>query len=425
MEIKKVTAHTNLNYLILTPKHYDLDQSREAVEKLLQKHPVFNSLYLLEKEISPLLTNMEEEGLIISNGWFSNGLQQRRNQLAQVSNEINQMIGSAKCSGIDDQKLRRFWVNNSLPVANGFDALSNYKRLHPTYHLMMEYKSHKNYLKMWGEKLRDKGITVPDGVLLQGKWRSFSSLTGRITAKNISLTSMPIAMRDYIVSPKGYQMYSLDLNNAELRFLAYYSKCDGLLEQFNQEMDIHAETAKLISKSLGSHDINKEQTRKLAKQFSYSLLYGAGTQTIVKNMRKIFHSVTSADVVALMDEFYQKYPELLCFLHERGEDEKLLTPFGKIKPIAEFTKTQKKNFAMQASVSVVIKTLLIILARNNIKIVHVIHDEVWVLIPKDEHVEPFIEKSVYEFNEKINEIYPGLPTKAILSKEKIGGEYNE
>jgi len=416
---------TSISALLLLPNSYRIEAHMNQVDHLLMNHSVFSYQYKLEQSIQPVLTSIEKNGLVIANEWFTTGLQEKRNQLAHVGNEINQQIGSSNHEVVDEVALRKYWNNNDLPLANGFDELKKYKHLHPTFQLMMDYKNHKNYLKMWDERLREKGTSVDGGISIKGTWQSFASRTGRITAKNLPLTSIPVAMRDYVVSPEGYHMYSLDLNNAELRFLAHYAKCDPLVQQFNQEVDVHAETAKLIRKNLGSHEISKDESRKLAKHFTYSLLYGAGTFTIAKNMRKTFSDVTSADVGVLKDAFYQKYPELLRFLFERGEDEKLLTPFGKIKPVVEFTKTQKKNFTMQSSVSVAIKTLLAMLAKNNVTIVHVIHDEVWVLIPKDEQVERFIEKSVNDFNEKIKEIFPGLPTKTILSKEKIGGKYDE
>src|SRR5699024_9248808 len=179
---------------------------------------------------------------------------------------------------------------------------------------------------------------------------------------------MPIIMRDYVQSPSDYQIYSLDFSNIELRFLAYYAKCGLLLKQFSQGIDVHAETVKLIRQCLNDHDLREGQARKLAKQFSYSLLYGAGVKTITKNMQKAFPEVTNDDVMSLIKMFYEKYPELLRFLLERGEDEKLLTPYGKVKPVKNFTQTQKKNFTLQSSVSVAIKILLKALEKNKIKV---------------------------------------------------------
>lgn len=416
---------TSIRNLLLLPESYSINKHMVQVEKLLKDHPIFSRLYQLEKAIQPVLTNVEEQGLVVSRDWFTTGLQEKRNQLAQAGREINELIGSPNGDVVEEKTLRRFWEENDLPITTTFDSLKRYRHLHPTYQLMMTYKNTQNYLKMWDERVQEKGTVVKDGVLIKGSWNSFSSYTGRMTVGDLPLTSMPITMRDYIVSPSGYQTYSLDFSNIELRLLAYYARCSLLLKQFNQGVDVHAETADLIRDSLDSIDINEEQSRKLAKRFTYTLLYGAGTKTIRKNIRNVSHDVTSANVVSLTNVFHENYPELLRFLLERGEDEQLLTAFGKIKPAASFSQPQKKNFALQSSVSVAIKILVETLASHGIKIVHAIHDEVWIEVVENQVSENLVEEAIDEFHTKLKRIFPGFPIEGLFSKEKVGGNYNE
>lgn len=425
MEIQQVTPHTYLNHLLLMPKYYDLSQSLEAVDRLLQKHPIFKRMYLIEKRISPILSTLEESGLVVSGEWLKSGLQEKQNQLVAVRNEINQTIRRTVCSQVDEEKLYEYWKSRGLPIANGFDALKKYKKLHPTFQMMLTYKSHQSYLKMWEQRLLEKGVAVNGGFLLKGNWRSFSSYTGRIYARNLPLTSMPTEMRNYIVAPKGYQIVSLDIDSAELRFMAYHAKCSSLVRKFYKGIDVLTEIADMIRSSFDSHDITENQLRELAKKFTYSLLYGAGKQTIAKNMRKIFHHVTSVEVGRLIAVFYDTYPELQHFLSERGKNEKLLTVFGEIEPVAKFTTAQKKNFTLQHSVAVAIKMLLSILAEDDIKIIHVIHDEIWFITKENMYLDKFIKQVEVKFEKKIEMLFPGLPVNGILSKEKIGGKYNE
>ena len=116
MKVQDKVQHTNLNHLILIPKHYDLDQSWKAIDELLQKHSMFKELYLIEKSISPILSALEESGLLISGEWFKSGLQEKRDQLVDVRNEINQMVGGAVCNQVDEEKLHQYWRYRGLPV---------------------------------------------------------------------------------------------------------------------------------------------------------------------------------------------------------------------------------------------------------------------------------------------------------------------
>lgn len=416
---------TSITNLLLLPVNYSINEHMKQVERLLKDHPVFSRLYQLEKAIQPTLINIEEQGLVVSKDWFTAGLLEKINQLTQAGRKVNDLIGSPNENVVEKLALKRFWEDNSLPIATTFDSLKRYQHLHPTYQLMNEYKNHQSYLKMWDERVQEKGTVVKDGVLIKGSWNSFSSYTGRMTAGDLPLTSMPITMRDYIVSPSGYQTYSLDFSNIELRLLAYYARCSLLLKQFNQGVDVHDETAKLIRQSLDDQTLTERQARQLAKQFTFSLLYGAGTQTITKNMQKSCLDVRNADVFTLTNVFYEKYPELLRFLLERGEDEQLLTAFGKVKPAASFSQPQRKNFALQSSVSVAIKVLVEILAKHGIRVAHIIHDEVWIEIEKNQDLDCHLKEAISEFRNKTEKIFPGFPIEGLFSKEKIGGKEND
>ncbi|WP_409482406.1 DNA polymerase [Bacillus safensis] len=417
--------YTSISNLLLLPKSYDITSHVDATERILKRHKVFSELYRLEESIQPVLASMEEAGLVIAEDWFGSGLENKRTKLQEAIEEINQYIGGPKNDQIDKKILDSYWNKNGLPPANSFEELSRYQELHPTYSLMLKYKKHESYIKQWGTKIKHQEIALVNGVLIKGQIQSFSSYTGRITARNLPLTSMPTAMRDYMLAPKGFRLISLDLNNAELRFLAYYGRCDPLIKKFNAGKDVHHETAQLIQKSINSRTVDDGQARELAKRYTYSFLYGAGLQTITKNLQKVFKEVTSADVVSINDSFIRQYPEVQRFLTERETSESLQSPFGEVKPVATFNKTQRRNFTLQSSVSVAIKMLITNLAKHNIEIVHVLHDELWILVPEEKDIEKLIERPLEEFEGEIINTFRGFPCKGMLTKEKIGGKYNE
>jgi len=412
--------HTSISNLLLLPKSFDITSHVDTTQRILKRHKVFSELYKLEESIQPVLASMEETGLVVAEEWFGSGLENKRTKLQEVIEEINQYIGEPKNNQIDKKILDSYWNKNGLLPANSFEELSRYRELHPTYSLMLKYKKHESYIKQWGTKIKHQEIELDDGVLIKGQIQSFSSYTGRITARNLPLTSIPTAMHDYMLAPRGFRLVSLDLNNAELRFLAYYGRCDSLISKFNAGKDIHHETAELIQKRINNHVVDDRQARELAKRYTYSFLYGAGLQTITKNLQKVYKEVTSADVVSINESFTRKYPEVQRFLAERETSESLQSSFGEVKPVATFHRTQRRNFTLQSSVSVAIKMLMTILARRNIEIVHVLHDEVWILVPEESNIDKLIEKPLGEFEGKIINTFRGFPCKGLLTIEKIG-----
>lgn len=276
-----------------------------------------------------------------------------------------------------------------------------------------------------GAKLKNEGKELGEGILITGHWQSFSSHTGRITAKRLPLTSMPVSMRDFVVAPEGFNIMSLDMANAELRFLAHHAQCKSLIEKFNNGEDIHQETAGLIKKEISSgYVVDDETARELAKRYTYSLLYGASVRTVTDNLQKILPQVMTLNVVNINEAFKQRYPELDDFLVARERSTKLLTPFGEVEPIASFNRMQKRNFTLQSSVSVAIKLLMKIISDLNATVVHVLHDEVWILVPNGYSTETLIETITKDFKEEIQKVFPGFPNVNLLACEKIGGRNN-
>lgn len=412
----------SLTNLLLLPKNFSIEEHKPLVSEILKSHHVFHPLYKLEKSIQPILESMEKRGLVIAEDWFRSGLEEERTQRTKMVTEINQYIDGAH-DDVEVSRLHEFWRGNNLPIANSFDALANYKEIHPTYNLMLQYRKHSNYLKQWDLNLKNEGVELENGdVMIKGKWQSFASYTGRMSAKQLPLTSLPSAMRDYIVPPKDSQLVSIDLNNAELRFLAYYAKCDQLIQRFNNGKDIHYETAKLIRNQMNHHEVDDEQARGLAKRYTYSFLYGGGTKSIQKSLQKVFKGITSADVVTINDAFIQQYPEIQSFLLEREKSDSLLTAFGEVKPIAKFYEAQKRNFTLQSSVSVAIKMLMKTLVNHKVDMVHVLHDEVWISTATETNLETLMAEVTREFEEKIKNTFRGFPSEGLLTIEKIGGK---
>src|SRR5699024_6942863 len=103
---------------------------------------------------------------------------------------------------------------------------------------------------------------------------------------------------------------------------------------------------------------------------------------------------------------------------ERADRSQRLTPFGEIKPGAKFTRTKKKNYALQVGDSVAIKVLITTLAERDIKRIHVLHDEVWNLQTKEMNLDIFIKQVEVAIKEKIKKKFQELPKNGILTKEK-------
>lgn len=409
---------TSVQNFLLLPNHYNINGQSKVIQRIIESNNVFKELWKLEQSIQSIIESVNEKGMVISENWFNRGLDPKRTRLNRIITQLNSYIDYTS-ENTSQKQLDDFWIKNNMKQAYSNEDLTKYEHLHPTYRLLLQIKKNQQYLKQWETKLKIFGRPVSNGISIKGQWQSFSSYTGRITAKKLPLTSIPNYMKEFVVAPTGYRIISLDLNSAELRFLAYYSDCRKMLEEFEAGRDIYNEVAQLIQEVLSKSDYTDgEVTRTLAKKYVFSMIYGAGKQTILDKLRSVY-PITTADVTKIGAKFNSRYPEIQKFLLERETSEKLLTFYGEVTPLANFSRNQKRNFTLQSSVAVAIK-LLMMEVYKEFGILHIIHDELWILAPCREPTKNKLHDITSRFSRLINKWLPRFPTKNLLSRSIIG-----
>lgn len=120
--------------------------------------------------------------------------------------------------------------------------------------------------------------------------------SGRLSASRINLQAVPkdYALADFPVpTPRqliaqevrenypGWQLWDIDLMQAELRLAALDSGTDSMLEAFAEQRDLHSETAQQLFNA-SPEDPDWESKRHLAKTANFSLVFRAGPKTFHK-----------------------------------------------------------------------------------------------------------------------------------------------
>ena len=109
--------------------------------------------------------------------------------------------------------------------------------------------------------------------------------TGRLSSKNPNLQNIPARtelgreIREGFIAKEGYLLVGIDYSQIELRLLAHFSQDAALLDAFNNEKDIHLETAVKI---FGEEDAKDK--RNIAKSINFGLLYGMGARKLTQTI---------------------------------------------------------------------------------------------------------------------------------------------
>lgn len=133
--------------------------------------------------------------------------------------------------------------------------------------------------------------------------------TGRLSSNNPNLQNIPVRteegrrIRQAFVAPEGYQILAADYSQIELRIMAHLSKDPGLLNAFDQGLDVHASTAaEVFGVPL---DEVTALMRRQAKAINFGLLYGMSAFGLAKQL-----GTTRDQAQEYMDLYFKRFAKV-------------------------------------------------------------------------------------------------------------------
>ena len=255
-------------------------------------------------------------------------------------------------------------------------------------------------------KIADVNDLVHVSYLLHG------TETGRLSASN-SMHGIPnpedeetpplkqygAMIRGAFIAPKGYKLIMADYSQAELRCFADETQEPFLLNAYNQNLDVHNETVKLMCKPMGleydvisqdDHASQKKNVRRLAKNINFGGLLYLGGASAIAGMT----GLPEPTVKLVMDYYYEKLRVARQWQKDQFRFAKkygyVQNRFGRKRRFILQT-TQNIDEIRKASVNAVIQgdasdlTLLSVcqMVEVGINVVHTVHDSIIALVPAE------------------------------------------
>jgi DNA polymerase-1 len=136
--------------------------------------------------------------------------------------------------------------------------------------------------------------------------------TGRLSSKNPNLQNIPVRtelgreIREGFIAKEGYTLVGIDYSQIELRLLAHFSQDGALLDAFNNNKDIHLETAVKI---FGEEEAKEK--RNVAKSINFGLLYGMGARKLSQTI-----DVSQSEAKAYIQSYFDSFATVKGYLDE-------------------------------------------------------------------------------------------------------------
>lgn len=155
--------------------------------------------------------------------------------------------------------------------------------------------------------------------------RQNGTASGRFSVENIQLQAIP---HDYRLSgfeilngirtprqligdgvPDGYELWELDLAQAELRVAALFAGCRRMLDLIDAGADLHGDAAEQLF-DVHPGDPDWGQTRNVAKRANFSLIFGVGWSTLQADIEEQTGiRLSEAEARKLVKDWNALYPE--------------------------------------------------------------------------------------------------------------------
>ncbi|MCN4144836.1 MAG: DNA polymerase I [Thiohalomonas sp.] len=241
------------------------------------------------------------------------------------------------------------------------------------------------------------------------------AVTGRLSSTEPNLQNIPIRteqgrkVRQAFIAPEGKKIVAADYSQIELRIMAHLSEDAGLLNAFEQGLDVHKSTAAEVF-GIDLESVSAEQ-RRSAKAINFGLIYGMSAFGLAKQL-----DISRKDAQGYIDLYFTRYPALKDYMDRMRELAKeqgyVETVFGRRLYIPEINSRngQRRQYAertainapMQGSAADIIKRAMIAMDQwlesevvsgqrfDGIKMTMQVHDELVFEVPEiiiDEAVE--------------------------------------
>ncbi len=292
-------------------------QLREAGEDLL------NLYTQIELPLEDLLAKIEERGVLIDAARLGILSRELTEQLKALEEKIYALAGHPFNIGSPKQLSEVLFNEQGLsPLKKtakktGFSTddavLAELSLLHPLPLEIREWRSLDKLRGTYTDKL-PKEINPKTG-RVHTSYNQTQTATGRLSSSEPNLQNIPVRgdighrIRSAFIAPEGFEIISADYSQIELRVLAHFSKDEALLRAFENDEDIHTQTAAEIF-GLAPAEVTPQQRRE-AKTINFGVVFGQGAFALGKQL-----GIPQAQARDFIERYFARFPGVRRYMEE-------------------------------------------------------------------------------------------------------------
>ncbi|WP_010630412.1 DNA polymerase I [Sporolactobacillus vineae] len=367
-------------------------------------------LFDLEMPLSRVLARMEFTGVRTSKETLTAMGSELDRTLEVIENEIYQMAGVTFNINSPKQLGEILFEKLQLPAikktktgySTAADVLEKLRGRHEIIDRILDYRQLGKLKSTYVEGLLK--VIHPKTGKIHTVYNQALTQTGRLSSNDPNLQNIPIRMEEgrkirkaFLPSEQGWQMFSADYSQIELRVLAHIADDANLQQAFIDGMDIHTRTAMDVF-GVPKEDVTPLM-RRHAKAVNFGIIYGISDYGLSQNI-----GITRKQAGQFIETYLKSYPgvrnymaEIVAKAHQEGYVTTLLNRRRYLPDInsrnfnrRSFAERTAMNTPIQGSAADVIKLAMIQMQdrleqeRLKARMLLQVHDELIFEVPADE-----------------------------------------
>ncbi len=185
------------------------------------------------------------------------------------------------------------------------ETLQKLKGKHEIIDFILDFREIKKLLSTYVDALPE--IIYPKTNRIHTTFNQSVASTGRLSSVRPNLQNIPIRtkrgmkIREAFIAREGFSLIAADYSQIELRIMASLSKDQGMLDAFNNGIDIHSATAAKVYK-VDIDEVDRTM-RSAAKSVNFGIIYGISAFGLSQNI-----GISRSESKQIIEQYFEEFP---------------------------------------------------------------------------------------------------------------------
>ncbi|KRM96626.1 DNA polymerase I [Liquorilactobacillus aquaticus DSM 21051] len=287
---------------------------KSMMQKLASNHQE-ELYYNIERPLSIVLAEMEIDGITVDTNRLEEMGSEFKERISEIKETIYQEAGEKFNLNSPKQLGVILFEKMKLPVikktktgySTAVSVLEKLRGMAPIIDNILKYRQIAKIQSTYIEGLLK--VTFKKDSKVHTRYTQTLTSTGRLSSVDPNLQNIPIRLPEgkkirqaFIPQKKGWQIFSSDYSQIELRVLAHISHDANMQTAFSEGQDIHANTAMNIFDLDSPTDVTSNMRRQ-AKAVNFGIVYGISDYGLAQNI-----GISRKQAKEFIEKYFQVFP---------------------------------------------------------------------------------------------------------------------